>query len=551
MVLGMRSFQPVRAPIEPRTVALRLGASRDKSPIVVGLVSSALSIASTAYYYRQNLIFGHTDSFAHLELSRRVVTGLSPGIVQLGGVWLPLPQLLQAMFSWNFTLYKTGLAGAIVSMACYVSATVFVYLTIRMLANGRMWPAIAGTVVLAANVNILYQQSTPLDELPFIAFTSAAVYYLVRWGQMRDARNILFSSVASMLAMLCRYEAWYLACVYIVCILVMGWRLHYSWRDIRGLALVQVFIGFIIPATGWLTYNYLIFGSPLNFAEGKGSSSTFIAQYGGGIKYIGKWPLTIKTYAVMIASDFGLAVVGVALVGLLVLLIGERLSAPSVPVVGLVTIIPFFIFTLEQGGEPMSMPSQTSLLNYRFGLIVALPAALLTGYLVSKIPGRAMIGGAMVVTLALTGLSVQAFRGHRVALAIEAAQERLAAGQELAAGAFLTHHTNGLILADTGNVSAIFNVVDRCVYDGTREAGRNQWSRVLRDPPAFGIRVILMRLPIPGQPTDTVYTALFKTRLLKDDYRRVYSNQTYAIYDLRTGIHVGTLNDPARNAPVG
>ncbi|HEV2639774.1 MAG TPA: hypothetical protein VGX23_31875 [Actinocrinis sp.] len=60
-----------------------------------------LSILSTAYYLQQNLILAYQDSFSRLEISRRVVTGLSPGVAQLGGVRLPLPQLMQSLFSWN------------------------------------------------------------------------------------------------------------------------------------------------------------------------------------------------------------------------------------------------------------------------------------------------------------------------------------------------------------------------------------------------------------------------------------------------------------------
>ncbi len=96
-----------------------------------------------------------------------------------------------------------------------------------------------------------------MDELPFYAFTTAAVYYLAQWGATRDATKVLVAGIASMLAMLCRYEGWFLAVVYVICVVVMGLRLHYSWRDIRGIALIPALFGVAIAAVGWLAYNYL------------------------------------------------------------------------------------------------------------------------------------------------------------------------------------------------------------------------------------------------------------------------------------------------------
>src|ERR1035438_3127180 len=96
------------------TMAIRTGPPRDRMVLAVGLIAAVLSTASTYYYFRHHLILGYQDSFSHLEISRRVVAGLSPGIAQLGGVWLPVPQILEDLFSWNDVLYRPGLAGSAV-----------------------------------------------------------------------------------------------------------------------------------------------------------------------------------------------------------------------------------------------------------------------------------------------------------------------------------------------------------------------------------------------------------------------------------------------------
>ncbi len=509
-------------------------APRDVGAIWVGVIAGTLSLASTYYYFRHHLILGYQDSFSHLEISRRVVMGLSPGIAQLGGVWLPLPQLLACLFSWNNELYRTGLAGSVVSMTCYVIAAVFIYRLVRIFSGERKSPAVVGALVFATNVNVLYQQSTPMDELDFYVFTIVAVYYLAKWGQTRNPSNLLIGSVACMLAVLCRYEAWFLACVYIVCVILMARRLGYSWRDLRGLTLVSAVFGLLIPAAGWLLYNVLIFHNPLYFEDGPDSSAAQMAERHTDIN-VGNWPLTLKAYGYAVGSDLGLAVIAVAVLALVVFLATERFSARSMPVLGLVSVLAFFVFSLEIGAEPMSVPQQHGLLNYRFGLVALIPAAILIGCLVARLPWRLVVPTAAVtiaVTVLLSGVS---FARHQVVLATEAAQDLFAQRYQIQAGNYLVAHTAGLILMNNvQNERVAFDVVDRTVYDGTKESGTNQWLSVLRDPIKFGIRVVVMRLPNPAEPPDIVYTDLHGSRALLKSYRLVYRNPSYLIYGLRS-----------------
>jgi hypothetical protein len=537
MVLIVQTLpRATMTPAEAQTMAIPMRPAPDRTALAVGLVAALLSTVSTYYYFRHHLILGYQDSFSHLEISRRVIAGLSPGIAQLGGIWLPVPQLLQDLFSWNDTLYRTGLAGSAVSMACYVASVVLLYRLIRVYSGKRKWPAVAGAMVFATNVNVLYQQSTSMDELPFYAFTIAAIYYLVKWGETKNPTNLLVASIASTLAMLCRYEGWFLAGIYVICVFLMALRLGYSWRDSRGLALVSAVLGLLMAMAGWLLYNYLIFNNPLNFENGPNSSAAQMAQRHNDIN-IGNWSLTLKGYGYAVVSDLGLAMITAAAVGLVVFLAAERFSARSVPVFGLLTIVPFFLVTLEAGREPMSMPQQSGLLNYRFGLVVAIPAAILVGYLFTRLPRPVGLPAALISVLALAALSGQSFERHQVVLATEAAQDLSAQAAQTEAGNFLVQRTTGPILLDVvQNERVGFDVVDRTIYDGTKESGTNQWAAVLRNPQAYDIRVIVMRLPNPAEPVDVVYFALHNSPRLRS-YRLIYQSPAYLIYGLRTPAH--------------
>jgi hypothetical protein len=249
---------------------------------------------------------------------------------------------------------------------------------------------------------------------------------------------------------------------------------------------------------------------------------------------IGHWPLTFNGYGYAVLSDLGLAVILVAALGLVVFLAAERFSARSVPVLGLLTIVPFFLWTLEAGQEPLSMPQQSGLLNYRFGLVVVIPGAILTGYLISRLPGPVVLPAALASVLALAALSGQSFGRHQVVLATEAAQDLSAQQAQIQAGTFLVQHTTGLILLDiVQNERVGFDVVDRTIYDGTREAGTNRWAAVLRNPQAYGVRVIVMRLPNPAEPVDVIYFALHDSPRLRP-YRLIYHSPAYLIYGLPT-----------------
>src|SRR5689334_14475746 len=59
--------------------------------LVTILVATALSVGSFIYFYNHydTLLYG--DAHSHLDIARRVFDNTTPGLAQLGGVWLPLP----------------------------------------------------------------------------------------------------------------------------------------------------------------------------------------------------------------------------------------------------------------------------------------------------------------------------------------------------------------------------------------------------------------------------------------------------------------------------
>src|SRR2546426_10732421 len=77
---------------------------------VFGFLSSYLLLMQD-----QNSLLYYSDSMSHLVISRRVFDWITPGIVQLGSVWLPMTHLMLIPFVTNNFLFHSGRAGTMVS----------------------------------------------------------------------------------------------------------------------------------------------------------------------------------------------------------------------------------------------------------------------------------------------------------------------------------------------------------------------------------------------------------------------------------------------------
>src|SRR6185312_15014810 len=139
-----------------------------------------IAILSFIFFYRNGLGLAYNDARSHLDIGRRVVEGLKPGLAQLGSVWLPLPHLLMVPTVWNDFMWHTGLSGALQSMISFVATGLLVYLFLKKLSVG-MIGRLVGVFIWVANLNILYMQSTAMTELLLIATMTAGAYYLLLW----------------------------------------------------------------------------------------------------------------------------------------------------------------------------------------------------------------------------------------------------------------------------------------------------------------------------------------------------------------------------------
>src|SRR5438552_10006447 len=109
--------------------------SKDSWLLATLVTACVASVTSLWYFFSHHQILLIGDTYSHLLIARRLFDNLTPGVAQLGGIWLPLPHLLMLPFIWNDYLWHTGLAGSFVSIPCYVISAVYLFLAARRLTH--------------------------------------------------------------------------------------------------------------------------------------------------------------------------------------------------------------------------------------------------------------------------------------------------------------------------------------------------------------------------------------------------------------------------------
>jgi hypothetical protein len=380
-------------------------------------LATCVSIFAFLFYYRQGEVFLYGDAIAHINIARRVFDSRTPGLLQLGTVWLPLPHLLIIPFIISTHMWRTGAGGSIPSLAGYVFAVIGIFrLTRRVLrpmdgpdryARFAAWTA---AFIFAANPNLIYMQSTAMGETPYLAFFIWAVVYFAEWASGQNTLTKCGLCLAA--ACLTRYDGWFVAAVMVLAALIAFARqtrektepdaadnggraaLHgHGTRDDKTRASAPVVIKFLLIAAAapalWLAYNAIIYRNPLEFANGPYSAKAIErrTQNSGNPGHPGTGnPALAGLYFLKSAEDniaanewlqrawLLLAIASLCSAGILPAVAGaSRLSLlpPYTPVLLFLLVpLPFYALSVAYGGIPIFVPQWWPFSHYntRYGL---------------------------------------------------------------------------------------------------------------------------------------------------------------------------------------
>jgi hypothetical protein len=385
---------------------------RGFTAIVAG--ACLLSLAAFWFLYREGMTNLYLDGVAHVNIARKVVDHPDESAwqryIQIGTPWLPLQTVMMVPFVANDWMWRTGVAGSLVSMTSFVLAVAALYgLAANLYRNdGRLMPVVS-VAAFALNPSVLYMQATPMSELPCLATLAVAVYFFQRWTLQQTSRRLAAAGIATALAALARYEAWPVAAAATVLVAtVSGGGLP---TRVKNAVLFSAPIG--IGVSYWLWHNWSIYGEPLAFLTGPHSARGIFAQHqaqlGWAKALVGSVPASFGVAFAVVAVCAGPALVGLAGVGVMSL-IKQHFRAPVVLAPAALLAIPFLFHTLSLfRGEIQIFPfSAFGLLNVRYGLphllVVSLvvPAA---GRLFSR-SSRLSVALVFVVIAAQYGLLV-------------------------------------------------------------------------------------------------------------------------------------------------
>jgi len=191
--------------------------------IWLGGLAVAWGTAAAYFYWHLGLTLSHYDAKGHLVVARRILDGLTPGWLQIGAVWLPLPHLLNMLPVQVDAFYRTGASGVAISI---LSFGLLVYAAARLVLalGGSRIAATAAAVLIASNPNLLYLQSTPMTEPLLLGLIALGVTLTYEALATSDWRRLAWGSFVLALACLTRYEAWPITAAAIACAFLLALR---------------------------------------------------------------------------------------------------------------------------------------------------------------------------------------------------------------------------------------------------------------------------------------------------------------------------------------
>jgi hypothetical protein len=170
---------------------------------------AAVILAAVAWWLFDGagLVLSHYDAKAHLVVARRIADNITPGWQQFGGVWLPLPHLLNAVPAQIDWLYRTGAFASSISVTCFAASAYAVARLALLLTASRQAAAVAVSLLIL-NPNMLYLHTTPMTEPLLLVAMMLCTLWLCEWVLLNQDRVPARLGIALFLGMWTRYEAW-------------------------------------------------------------------------------------------------------------------------------------------------------------------------------------------------------------------------------------------------------------------------------------------------------------------------------------------------------
>ena len=375
----------------------------DSEVRLLAWLATCVSVFSFLFFYRNGDVLLYGDAIAHMNIARRVFDSKTPGLLQLGTVWLPLPHLLMIPFLLSTEMWQRGVGGSLPSMAAYMFGVIGIFRLVRGALSSTAQPeapariaAWIAAIVYAANPNLIYMQTTAMGESLYLALFIWAVVYFGESVQ-GDVKALTKCALCLAAACLTRYDGWFLAAAMAAVVLVTSFfrgnttLRSFTFRIPRTAAAKFILIAAAGPLL-WLAYNGIVYRNPLEFANGPYSARAierktqgpgYQGHPGSGNLLLAERYFLKSAEANLAGNEWlGRAWILLALAGAAAAALARRYplnkasvdkvaAVPAVwPLLFLLVPLPFYALSVAYGGVPIFIPAWWPFTHYnvRYGL---------------------------------------------------------------------------------------------------------------------------------------------------------------------------------------
>ena len=487
---------------------------------IVSATAALVSVAAFLWFLFHNEILLYGDAVAHINIARRVFDSRSPGPLQLGTVWLPLPHILMIPFVIGHHMWTSGWGGSMPSMTAFVLATVGLFRLVRGRASRTS--AYLAAAIFALNPNLLYMQSTAMTETIFLATFIWSLVYLDEFlrGLFADDRSraatlkpteaVERCGIALAAGILTRYDGWVLAAV--VGVVILGALLRVSrWAGARPFRpLIRSYGLFLAlcaltPAL-WLAHNYAISAQPLDFFNGPYSAKAIEQRSTkpGDPPHPGTGDLKVSSIFFLKAAKLNVGGENWQPFLFALTLTGTVLALLTPGRFGVLLLLwlplPFYAYSIAYGSVPVFMPVwwPHSYYNVRYGLelLPAIAVFIALNYEWFRDLPVPRLRQAVVTVLALLciGSYVQVARATPICLREARVNSTTRIEVETRLAAILEHvQPNAVILMQTGEFVGALQRAGIPIRHVIWEGSHPEWDEALADPAGYADYVVAVQ----------------------------------------------------------
>lgn len=539
---------------------------------IVIVIACFLSSFAIEYSFLNGWLIAYGDAQSHLNIPKRVLDSLTPGLAQLGGIWLPLPHILMFPFVKIEILYRTGLAGSIVSGIAFIVSCMYIYKLTYVLCKNKIAAFIA-FLVFALNPNLLYLQTTALTESLLISFFILSSYYMVQFITVtlnnknsktvtekdthKEFLYLIFAAFFGLCATLSRYDGWFLvlfeaAIVVIVYLpvakyisvlkeekikapfLIIREKLYLNkktFNKIQGSVVLFSTLAFV-GILSWFVWDGMILGDPMYFTNSEYSAKAQQQAW----KIRNELPafhnpgLAFQYYFFDAMSNVGVIVYTVFIIGLFVYVFKKKNLFAFLLIILLFVPFIFNVLTLFIGQSIIFLPHitpanfQWKMFNVRYGILMLPAAAIFYGLLFYYVKKKAKL---FLIVLIL--LQVCLFlSGYSKVISFADGVEGVSASKTTDADIWITkNYDGGLVLMD--DFARSINIIksgipmQNIIYIGNKP----YWQESMKQPEKYATWVVI-------QENDAVDHGIYqkpaiRARLYKY-FKKVYTSPHVIIF---------------------